>query len=256
MIFGLSETIEGFVQESGRSMRGGDVETQGQTGLSFFLHKGALGEHFASLNVSIICRVSESKHCPPSSECRELISKPPKCQTKIILQQFGVDWTDEFDLISCKCCYNCIKTHSEGGCQECEQFLERFCTEVTQVKLSKSVASELKEALAELFMAMELRYIKVEFQLEVDCKDFTQDLLRCVDEIRNPSDIVRFWHVESDLAAKVFSVLYDVLFGGDEEYSSDEGDVEPEDSDFDSDDEEDASSIELSEGDTASDVDF
>ena len=54
MIFGLSENIDSLVQESGRSMRGGDVETQGQTGLSFFLHKGALGEYFACLNVSLI----------------------------------------------------------------------------------------------------------------------------------------------------------------------------------------------------------
>jgi hypothetical protein len=54
VIFGLSENIESLVQESGRSMRGGDAETQGQTGHSFFLHKGALGEHFACLNVSII----------------------------------------------------------------------------------------------------------------------------------------------------------------------------------------------------------
>ena len=42
VIFGLSDTFEGFLQEGGRSMRGGEVETQGQTGFSFFLRKGAL----------------------------------------------------------------------------------------------------------------------------------------------------------------------------------------------------------------------
>ena len=43
VVFGLSETIEGYLQEGGRSMRGANFETEGQTGFSFFLHKGALG---------------------------------------------------------------------------------------------------------------------------------------------------------------------------------------------------------------------
>ena len=46
VIFGLSNTFEGFVQEGGRSMRGGEEETQGQTGFSFVLHKGALGKEW------------------------------------------------------------------------------------------------------------------------------------------------------------------------------------------------------------------
>ena len=45
VIFGLSETVEDFLQEGGRAMRGGQIETQGQEGFSFFLHKGALGMH-------------------------------------------------------------------------------------------------------------------------------------------------------------------------------------------------------------------
>ena len=45
VVFGLSENIENLVQESGRSMRGGDQETQGRMGLSFFFHKGSLGKH-------------------------------------------------------------------------------------------------------------------------------------------------------------------------------------------------------------------
>ena len=43
VIFGLSESIENLVQEGGRVMRGGDEETSGRLGYSFFLHKGALG---------------------------------------------------------------------------------------------------------------------------------------------------------------------------------------------------------------------
>ena len=44
VVIGLSETIEDFLQEGGRSMRGGEQETQGQRGYSFFLHKGSLGK--------------------------------------------------------------------------------------------------------------------------------------------------------------------------------------------------------------------
>ena len=43
VIFGLSETVENFIQEGGGVMRGSDVETQGSWGFAFFLHKGKLG---------------------------------------------------------------------------------------------------------------------------------------------------------------------------------------------------------------------
>ena len=43
---GLSATAEDFFQEGGRPMRGSELETQGQQGFSFFLHKGALGINF------------------------------------------------------------------------------------------------------------------------------------------------------------------------------------------------------------------
>ena len=43
VIFGLSETVENFLQEGGRVMRGDATETQGRIGYSFFLHKGSLG---------------------------------------------------------------------------------------------------------------------------------------------------------------------------------------------------------------------
>ena len=44
VVLGLSNTMEDFLQEGGRSMRGGEQETQGQVGYSFFLHKGVLGK--------------------------------------------------------------------------------------------------------------------------------------------------------------------------------------------------------------------
>ena len=44
VIFGLSASVEDFLQEGGRVMRGGVSETGGRIGYSFFLHKGALGK--------------------------------------------------------------------------------------------------------------------------------------------------------------------------------------------------------------------
>ena len=41
--FGLAASMEDLLQEGGRVMRGSDMETGGKQGLSFFLHKGALG---------------------------------------------------------------------------------------------------------------------------------------------------------------------------------------------------------------------
>ena len=44
VIFGLSASVEDFLQEGGRVMRGGVLETGGRIGYSFILHKGALGK--------------------------------------------------------------------------------------------------------------------------------------------------------------------------------------------------------------------
>ena len=44
VVLGLSENMENLLQEGGRSMRGSVKETSGQLGISFFLHKGALGK--------------------------------------------------------------------------------------------------------------------------------------------------------------------------------------------------------------------
>ena len=55
VVFGLSETIEGYLQEGGRSMRGANFETEGQTGFSFFLHKGALGMQEEKSHFSVPC---------------------------------------------------------------------------------------------------------------------------------------------------------------------------------------------------------
>ena len=117
------------------------------------------------------------------------------------------------------------------------------------MKVSKSVASELKEALGELFEAMELKSIMVEGKLEIDCLSFTLDLLRVLDEIRESDDIVKLWHIDAELSVRVFSVLYDVLFGGDEEdvQAGDNSEDEEDLAETDDTDDEDVSSMELND---------
>ena len=123
----------------------------------------------------------------------------------------------------CQCCYNCIKAHSDGGCQDCLRFLEKFFPATSKLKVSKSVARELKSALAELFEEMDLSIVQVEGRLELDCCSFIRDICRMLDEIKSGGDIVSFWHVSTDLAMKVFS---EVIFGEDEECSSSEDEME------------------------------
>ena len=123
------------------------------------------------------------------------------------------------------------------------------------MKVTKSVTSEIQEALSELFSVCEISCIKVENKLEVSCNSFIGDLLRVVDELKQPSDIVRFWHIETDLAVKVFSVLYDVLFSGAEEYIEEDESV-LEDNEYESsddDEDEDVSWEELNIAGTSSD---
>ena len=180
--------------------------------------------------------IPESKHCPPSCDTRELLSRPPKCQTRIFLDLFDSKFKDDLDLPSCKCCYNCISSHS-SKCQDCQLFLERFFPRVSVVKVGRSVAAEIKEALSELFQAMELVNVKIENNLQISCQSLINDVLRMVDEIKKPEDIVKIWHIDIQLAVKVFSVLFDVLFGSDEDSFDDQTTLEQEDSDSDTDDE-------------------
>ena len=60
---------------------------------------------------------------------------------------------------------------------------------------------------------MKLSCIKVEGQLELNCSNFIGDVTKMLDEIRDPDDIIKFWHVERDLARNVYLVLQDVIFG-------------------------------------------
>ena len=114
-------------------------------------------------------------------------------------------------LDKCKCCFSCIKTHSESGCQVCRYFLETYFPRNNSVKGKKSVYAELKHALTELFEAMNVKSLRVEADLEIDCSSFICDFLRVVDQVKSFEDIEKLWHVERKVAINVFSIFDDVL---------------------------------------------
>ena len=178
----------------------------------------------------VIINVPESKHCPVSSDCRLLIAKTgPQCHKNVIGKFFDVE--NPPSDVKCLCCYECIKTHSDSGCSSCTQFLNTFLPLKTSLKLSKSVSSEVKCALLELFDAMAVKQVKVEDDLELSPTNFVSDLIKVIDEIKRATDIVDTWHVSLDLAIKVFSTLNDVLYGEDlsdysDSDSSDESEVD------------------------------
>ena len=83
-------------------------------------------------------------------------------------------------------------------------------------KMSKSVASGIKGALVELFEALNMETISVEKDLKVNTRGFIKDFIKVIDEIKTEEDIVSIWHIDPVVAAKVFSLLKDVLSEPDE----------------------------------------
>ena len=154
----------------------------------------------------------EAKHCPVTSDCRALISRVGSQCHKIILRQFFNE-NDQHQNDQCVCCYVCIKSHAEGGCFSCKEFIDTYFPPKNSVKLSKSVYSELRCALLELFAAMAVKELKVESDLVLNLMNFINDFIKVIDEVKTASDIGRIWHVSPDVADRVFSVLHDVLYG-------------------------------------------
>ena len=71
--------------------------------------------------------------------------------------------------------------------------------------------SELRAGLWELFEALEIGTILVEETLELTVSSFTEDFIKTVDEITEPEDIVKLWHISVDMAQYIFSILNDVM---------------------------------------------
>ena len=188
---------------------------------------------------------SENKHCPTTSDCRDLISDQTKCHTTTILSHFEKGTRIEVPTVACHCCYNCIRAHSDDGFQVCGNLLSKFFPCGRRSKISKSVAAELADALKQLFETMDMVDVKVESSLVIPCESFTKDVLKMVDELQSHKDIIHFWHVDADLAMKVFAVINEVLnsmvYGYEESTDAGEEQVE-DDEDIDDSDCEDWSS--------------
>ena len=177
-----------------------------------------------------------------SSDCRKFIDKTvSQCHRQIIANSFDVPCVPTE---RCLCCYPCIKSDADDGCLNCKEFLQTFLPPKSNLKLSKSVAAELKVALKELFMAVSLKDVQVEDGLSVSVDSFIADFSKMIDEVKAESDITKMWHVKPEVAGWVFSTLNEVVYGDDElletTTSSDESEdfLDDEDSDEEDADEE------------------
>ena len=156
----------------------------------------------------------------------------------------------------CICCYVCIKSHEVvSGCSTCSEFLATFFPDRSSSKLSKSVTSELRFALKELFAAMSMKELKVENNLHLGISNFVDDFIKVIDEVKTDADIIDNWHISPAIASKVFSTLNNVLHGDElsDSDTSESSSGEDEDS-FDEEDE-DSSNTEEEDGDVESYID-
>ena len=189
----------------------------------------------------IVDTISEAKHCPVISDVRALITKPPPaCQSETILRLFDDAYKSEVP--KCICCYSCIKQHSADGCHNCELFLNKFFSQNPLKKFSKSVAFELKEALEELFVTLQMDTLLVEGDLVITTKGFIKDFIKMCDEIKTKEDIIEMWHIDEAIALNVILLFHEVI-------NEDLGDI------LSCDDSDDESETDLEEDDICSDSD-
>ena len=141
-----------------------------------------------------------------------MITKPlPVCQSETILKMFDDNYKSEVP--KCSCCFACIQSHSEGGCLTCSNFFKKFFPETRINKVTKSLAIELKEAMSDLFCALDMKKVMIEKSMEVTSISFTKDFIKNIDEVKTEEDIIRIWHIEPLLAKKIYLLLNDVING-------------------------------------------
>ena len=192
---GLGSNPENMVQEAGRCLRGERNVVENARGLAFFFQKGTVA----------------AIHCPPSSECRTLITEPlPKCQTRSLFRHFDPEF-NEVGTAPCHCCYSCISHHSAQGCHSCLVFLETYLPRKVSIVRRSSVRKGLRSSILDLFNGLGLTKIEIETRLSLDVKNFTNDFVKVYDEIDHPSTIQSLWHVSEDLARDLYEVSLEFL---------------------------------------------
>ena len=108
-----------------------------------------------------------------------------------------------------------------------------FLPDIGEHKVSKSVSSDLKESLTDLFIAMKIDTIMVEDDLAVPVKNFIKDFVKVIDEVRTEQDIVSMWHIDPTVAKKVFMLLNDVIYEQFNECDSEHKEEEDSDIEYD-----------------------
>ena len=93
----------------------------------------------------------------------------------------------------------------------CEELLKTFFT-AKSPKLTKSVASDVKDALTELFTVLSIDNLLIENELKVTTSSFINDFLKMSDEIKSDQDIVDIWHIDKAIATQLYMLFYEVVF--------------------------------------------
>ena len=119
-----------------------------------------------------------------------------------------------------------MKQHSVQGCDKCSAFLAKFLPHNPKFRVSKSVGTELKESIKELFAAMKMDSVLIENELKVTVTSFAKDFLKMTDEVKTENDIVRLWHIDTFVAKKLFDLFNEVVFGVLDYSSNSSGDSE------------------------------
>ena len=99
------------------------------------------------------------------------------------------------------------------GCEKCSSFLEQILPQDRKLKIGKSVAVDLREAIEELFEALGLDHIMMEGDQSVPVRSFIKDFIKTVDEVKDVKDIVELWHIDQVIAQNLFMLLREVVFG-------------------------------------------
>ena len=121
--------------------------------------------------------ISEAKHCPVTSDCRALITKPlPPCQSEVIMKLFDENFKSD-NIRKCFCCYSCIVSHSQEGCLDCQVFLAEFFPGTGNHRVNGSVSRDLRNALQDLFSVLKLGSILIENKFEVTSHSFIKGIL-------------------------------------------------------------------------------
>ena len=123
----------------------------------------------------------------------------------------------------CTCCYVCISNHSEEGCYDCSAFLKTFFPSCPRLKLKKSVASEVRDALSLYFSTLRVESLLVEDELIIPVEGFIKDFLKMCDEVTTENDIEDLWKIDSQIAYEVFQLFREVVDGNIEDYQAFQG---------------------------------